>query len=78
MKLIKPFYGVPDGEIYPQQYRPGDILPPELQAAALACGAAEESGQGGLELEPPKTPETPETPETPAETAKPKTTKAKA
>ncbi|MCA1857448.1 hypothetical protein LE190_16160 [Massilia oculi] len=41
MKLTKPFLGVPDGEIYPHQYQPGDECPPELQAAAVVLGAAD-------------------------------------
>ena len=40
MKLTKPFRGVPDGEIYPVQYQAGDECPPELEAAAIALGAA--------------------------------------
>jgi hypothetical protein len=39
MQLVKPFLGVPDGEIYPVQYQPGDECPPELEAAATELGA---------------------------------------
>lgn len=46
MKLTKPFQGVPDGEIYPVQYQAGDECPPELEAAAVALGAAD-APEGG-------------------------------
>ncbi|WP_166454874.1 hypothetical protein [Duganella aquatilis] len=39
MIFEKPFKGVPDGEIYPVDYEPGDECPPELEAAAIECGA---------------------------------------
>ena len=39
MQLVKPFLGVPDGEIYPVQYQSGDECPPELEAAATELGA---------------------------------------
>lgn len=42
MQLIQPFLGVPDGEIYPVQYQPGDECPPELEAAATELGAFDE------------------------------------
>lgn len=42
MKLTKTFKGVPDGEIYPVEYNPGDECPPGLEAAAIELGAAEE------------------------------------
>lgn len=38
-KLIKPFRGVPEGEIYPVQFVAGDDCPPELEAGALSVGA---------------------------------------
>ncbi|WP_294994247.1 hypothetical protein [uncultured Stenotrophomonas sp.] len=38
-KLIKPFRGVPEGEIYPVQFAAGDDCPPELVAGALSVGA---------------------------------------
>ena len=39
MIFEKPFKGVPDGEIYPVEYEPGDECPPELLDAAKAAGA---------------------------------------
>lgn len=50
MQLVKPFLGVPDGEIYPVQYQPGEECPPELEAAATELGAfsdAESASEGG-------------------------------
>ena len=41
MKLTKPFAGVKAGEIYPTQFEPGDEVPPELEDAAVATGAAD-------------------------------------
>ena len=35
MKVIKQFDGVPNGEIYPVTYMPGDECPPELEATML-------------------------------------------
>lgn len=37
--FIKPFRGVPKGEIYPVQFAVGDPCPPELEAGALSVGA---------------------------------------
>ena len=42
MKAIKPFKGVKDGEIYPTEFKPGDDIPPELEAAAIELGAVEQ------------------------------------
>jgi hypothetical protein len=42
MQLKKPFLGVPDGEIYPVQYQPGEECPAELEASATALGAFED------------------------------------
>lgn len=42
-KLIKPFRGVPNGEIYPKQYEAGDECPQELEAGAAEIGALEGS-----------------------------------
>lgn len=42
MKLTKPFRGVPNGEIYPVEYKAGDECPPELEAGAVALGALAE------------------------------------
>lgn len=38
-KFSKPFRGVPDGEIYPVEYKAGDECPKELEAAARSLGA---------------------------------------
>lgn len=38
-KFIKPFRGVPEGEIYPVEYAVDDECPPELEAGALSVGA---------------------------------------
>lgn len=50
-KLTKSFRGVPAGEIYPVQYKPGDECPPELEDAARSLGAISEGvskkGAGG-------------------------------
>jgi hypothetical protein len=37
----KAWRGVPDGEIYPVAYVPGDDCPPELESAAGAADALE-------------------------------------
>lgn len=37
-KFKTAFLGVPNGEIYPVQYKPGDECPPELEASARALG----------------------------------------
>lgn len=42
MKLIKPFRGVPKGEIYPRQYQAGDECPPELLSSAVELEAVEQ------------------------------------
>ena len=39
MQFTKPFQGVPNGEIYPVDYQPGDECPPELESAATDLGA---------------------------------------
>jgi hypothetical protein len=41
-ELIKLFLGVPDGKIYPVEYKPGDQCPPELEAGARELGALAE------------------------------------
>jgi hypothetical protein len=41
-KLTRPFRGVPNGEIYPVEYKVGDECPPELEAGAFALGALAE------------------------------------
>lgn len=42
MKFIKPFRGVPKGEIYPRQYQAGEECPPELLVAAQDLGAVKQ------------------------------------
>lgn len=42
MKFNKEFLGVPNGEIYPVQYKKGDTVPPELEEAAIAAGCVEQ------------------------------------
>lgn len=46
-KFIKPFYGVPTGEIYPVHYNVGDEIPEEFLEVAEKLGAVEVSGKGG-------------------------------
>lgn len=46
-KLIKAFFGVPDGEIYPKAFEVGDECPPELIAGAQSVGALGDDGDGG-------------------------------
>lgn len=46
-KFIKPFYGVPTGEIYPVHYNVGDEIPEEFLEAAEELGAVEVSGKDG-------------------------------
>jgi len=41
MKFVKPFRGVPDGEIYPVDYSVGDDCPLELLDSAVALEAIE-------------------------------------
>jgi len=55
MQLVKPFLGVPDGEIYPVQYQPGDECPPELEAAATELGAFSDA-ESAIDGEPAKPP----------------------
>lgn len=38
MKFKQPFKGVKNGDIYPTEFKPGDEIPPELEAAAIAVG----------------------------------------
>lgn len=40
-KFIKSFKGVPQGEIYPKQFKAGDECPSELEAGARELGALE-------------------------------------
>ena len=39
--LIKPFYGVPQGALYPQWFPVGSECPPELESAASVVQALE-------------------------------------
>ncbi|PXX14522.1 hypothetical protein [Paraburkholderia tropica] len=39
--FVKPFRGVPQGEIYPKRYEAGEECPAELEAAAREAGAIE-------------------------------------
>lgn len=41
MKFTKAFKGVPNGEIYPVDYQPGEECPAELEDGAAASGAIE-------------------------------------
>lgn len=43
VKLVKKFEGVPNGEIYPVTYEPGDECPEELLGAAIELGAVAKS-----------------------------------
>ncbi|KVN31730.1 hypothetical protein WT11_01150 [Burkholderia stagnalis] len=43
----KVWRGVPEGEIYPVTYGPGDECPPELEGAATAVDALEGVPEGG-------------------------------
>lgn len=55
MQFSKPFLGVPDGEIYPVQYQPGEECPPELEAAATELGAFDDpEGEGAAGVAAPK------------------------
>jgi hypothetical protein len=42
-KFTARFRGVPDGEVYPKTYGPGDECPPELEPGAVAAGVLEQS-----------------------------------
>lgn len=37
--FVKPFRGVPLGQIYPVTFNPGDVCPDELLTAAVQAGA---------------------------------------
>lgn len=47
MKFIKPFRGVPTGEIYPIEYQAGDECPEELRNAAIELGAVDAAKEQG-------------------------------
>lgn len=44
-KFIKPFQGVPNGEVYPRQYEEGEECPLELEAGATELHALEVMGE---------------------------------
>jgi hypothetical protein len=46
MKVKRVFRGVPKGQIYPVTYHPGDEVPAELVAAAVASGADQDPPEG--------------------------------
>ncbi|UOP05331.1 hypothetical protein [Conchiformibius kuhniae] len=57
MKLIKPFYGVPDGAFYPVHYQKGDECPPELEEAAREAGCLKDGKKSKSDMPPaPNTP----------------------
>lgn len=41
MKVIKPFRGVREGDIYPTEMQPGEDCPPELEGAGIELGCVE-------------------------------------
>lgn len=41
MKFTKPFKGVKAGEIYPTEFKAGEEVPAELEAAAIDAGAVD-------------------------------------
>lgn len=49
MKATKEFKGVKDGEIYPTVFKPGDEIPPELEAAAVELGAVDQKKAAGAD-----------------------------
>jgi hypothetical protein len=59
MKFTKVFRGVPDGDIYPVEYQPGDICPPELVHAASEVDALSAAEQPGLQASKPVEPAIP-------------------
>jgi len=54
MQFTKPFQGVPNGEIYPVDYKPGDECPPELESAATDLGAFDDAEEGDADAAAPK------------------------
>jgi hypothetical protein len=53
IKVIKPFKGVPDGEVHPRQFNPGDIVSGSLAAVALAEKWAKDMSKAKAEETPP-------------------------
>lgn len=47
MQFARSFRGVPDGEIYPVDYEPGEECPPELERSAAALKAFDAPDAGG-------------------------------
>ena len=45
--FARPFQGVRDKEIYPTEFKAGDVCPPELLEAAEACEVLEPEDGGG-------------------------------
>jgi pectate lyase len=43
-KVVTAFMGVPDGEVYPKEFAPGDEVHGDLGAVAVREGWAEEAG----------------------------------
>ena len=41
MIFTHPFKGVKQGDIYHTDFKPGDVCPPELKDAAVACEVVE-------------------------------------
>jgi hypothetical protein len=66
MKVIKEFLGVPDGEVHPRTYAPGDECPPELLEAAVSLGAVDLDGKAGQPAENKATDAAPENKAAPA------------
>ncbi len=53
-KVTTEFMGAKDGEVYPTQFKPGDIVEGDLAAVAVREGWAEEDpGQEEKKLNPP-------------------------
>lgn len=44
-KAIVAFPGVPDGKVYPVEFKPGDTVSGDLASEAVAAGLAEEIGE---------------------------------
>lgn len=50
--VVKPFDGVPDGEIYPVRFEKGDTVEGKLADVAIAEGWATKDGKGAKKPEP--------------------------
>lgn len=42
--VIKPFLGVKDGEVYPKEIQPGEVVEGDLAVNAIQAGWAKEEG----------------------------------